>query len=68
MIVHGNCGEYERYSELALLPDKVARYLFKFASESYTSLALPDIPQNASSGAIHGLMKAQQVRITTKYI
>ena len=60
MIVHGNCGEYGRYAELAVLPDKVARYLFEFDSESYTSLDLPDIPRNASSGAIHGLMNAQQ--------
>jgi hypothetical protein len=62
MILHGNCGEYGRYSELAVLPDKLARYLFEFASESYTGLALPDIPRNASSGRIHGLMKAHQVR------
>ena len=44
MIVHGNCGEYGRYTELAVLSDKVARYLFEFDTESYTSLALPDIP------------------------
>lgn len=60
MIVHGNCGEYGRYSELAVLPDKVARYLFEFFPDSYTSLGLPDIPRDASSGEIHGLMNAQQ--------
>ena len=36
MIVHGNCGEYGRYTELEVLPDKVARYLFEFDSESHT--------------------------------
>ena len=59
MIVHGNCGEYGRYSELAVLPDKVARYLFEFDSQSYRGLALPDIPPSASSGTIHKLMDAQ---------
>ena len=61
MIVHGNCGEYGRYTELAILHDKVGRYLFEFDSESYTSLALPDIPRGASNGTIHGLTNAQQV-------
>lgn len=64
MIVHGNCGEYGRYAELAVLPDKLARYLFEFDSESYTSLDLPEIPREASSGTIHSLMKAHQARFS----
>ena len=60
MIVHGNCGAYGRYSELAVLPDKVARYLFEFDCKSYASINLPSYPPNASSGYIHGLMSPQQ--------
>ena len=48
-------------TELAVLPDKVSRYLFEFDFETYASLALPDIPRGASSGTIHGLMNAQQL-------
>jgi len=45
-IVHGNCGEYGRYHELSVLPDKIARYLFDFDSDSYASLRLPEIPED----------------------
>ena len=60
MIVHGNCGEYGRYSELAVLPDKVSRYLFEFDSQNYTSFNLPAIPDDEPN--IHGLMTPEQVQ------
>ena len=55
-IVHGNCGEYGRYHELSVLPDKIARYLFDFDSDSYASLRLPEIPEDWNQANIHALM------------
>ena len=62
MIVHGNCWEYRRYSKLAVLPDKVSRYLFEFNSQNYTSLNLPAIPYDEPN--IHCLMTPEQIQYT----
>ena len=52
-----------QYDELCYLADKVARFLFEFhaADADYLALALPAIPSTASSGAIHKLLKTEQV-------
>ena len=60
-ILHGDCGEYGRYHELSVLPDKIARYLFEFDSDSYASLHLPEILEDRSQVDIHALMKPPQV-------
>jgi len=60
-ILHGDCGEYGRYHELSVLPDKIARYLFEFDSDSYASLHLPEIPEDRSQVDIHALMNPPQV-------
>ena len=62
MIVHGNCWEYRRYSKLAVLPDKVSRYLFEFDSQNYTSLNLPAIPDDEPN--IQCLMTPEQIQYT----
>jgi len=60
-MLHGDCGEYGRYHELSVLPDKIARYLFEFDSDSYASLHLPEIPEDRSQVDIHALMNPPQV-------
>ena len=50
-----------KYDELCYLADKVARFLFEFHAADYQALALPAIPSTASSGAIHSLLKTEQV-------
>ena len=60
-ILHGDCGEYGRYHDLSVLPDKIARYLFEFDSELYASLNLPAIPEDRSQVNIHALMNPPQV-------
>jgi hypothetical protein len=40
-ILHGNAGELGDYKELAVLPDKIARYLYEFHADDY---GLHDIP------------------------
>ncbi len=50
-----------KYDELCYLADKVARFLFEFHAADYQALALPAIPSTASSGAIHKLLKTEQV-------
>ena len=63
MIFHGNCGpKYGQYKVISFLPDKIARYLFEFDSESYTSHNLPEIPDDPSEQSIHGLLDPQQVQ------
>ena len=59
--LHGDCGEYGRYHELSVLPDKIARYLFEFYSDSYASLHLPEIPEDRSQVNVHALMNPPQV-------
>ena len=43
-ILHGNAGGLGDYKELALLPDKIARYLYKFHADSYALHGLPPLP------------------------
>jgi hypothetical protein len=60
-ILHGNAGELGDYKELAVLPDKIARYLFEFHAESYASLGLPPLPVDRSRTDVHGILKPHQV-------
>ena len=59
-ILHGDCGEYGLYHELSVLPDKIARFLFEFNSDSFASLHLPEIPEDRSLVNIHALMDPPQ--------
>ena len=60
-ILHGDCGEYGRYHELSVLPDKIAQYHFECDSDSYASLHLPEIPEDRSQVDIHALVNPPQV-------
>ena len=67
LISRGYAGKHLGHlSELSVLPDKVARFLFEFHADDYKSLGLPVIPPFASSGTI---LKTNHVciRKTSKY-
>jgi hypothetical protein len=56
MISRGSAGaRLGRYTKLCFLPDKAARFLFKFHADDYKTLRLPAIQGSASSGDIHNL-------------
>ena len=60
-ILHGNAGELGDYKELAVLPDKIARYLYEFHADSYSSHNLPSLPVDRSDTDVHGILKPPQV-------
>ena len=60
-ILHGNAGELGDYKELAVLPDKIARYLYEYHAESYASHDLPVLPDDRSRTDVHGVLKPHQV-------
>ena len=66
-ILHGNAGELGDYSELAILPDKIARFLYEYHSESYSSLQLPPLPDDRSNLDVHGMLTPHQVDLHTIY-
>lgn len=62
MILRGTAGEYGQYKVLSVLPDKLARYLFEYHADSYTSLQLPAIPTDRSQTDVHGMLKPSEVQ------
>ena len=60
-ILHGQAGILGDYKELAILPDKIARYLYEYHADSYPSHALPLLPVDRSDIDVHGILKALQV-------
>jgi hypothetical protein len=60
-ILHGNAGELGDYKELAVLPDKIACYLYEFHAECYASYGLPPLPDDRSNTDVHGILKPPQV-------
>jgi hypothetical protein len=66
-ILHGNAGELGDYSELALLPDKIAGFLYEYHSESYSSLQpeLPQLPDDRSNFNVHGMLTPHQIDLHT---
>ena len=67
-ILHGNAGELGDYTELSILPDKIARFLYEFHSESYISLGLPPLPDDRSDTNVHGVLKPPQVHFICLHI
>jgi hypothetical protein len=59
-ILHDNAGVtllvLGNYKELAVLPDKIARYLYEFQADSYASLGLPPLPMDRSKTDVHGIL------------
>ena len=60
-ILHGCAGSFGDYKELAVLPDKIARYLYEFHADSYYSHGLPPLPVDRSETDVHGILKPPQV-------
>jgi hypothetical protein len=60
-ILHGHAADLGEYKELAVLPDKIARYLYEFHAESYASHGLPALPVDRSRVSVHGILKPAQV-------
>ncbi len=60
-ILHGNAGELGNYKEHAVLPDKIARYLYEFHADSCALLGLPPLPLDRSNMDVHGILKTHQV-------
>jgi hypothetical protein len=54
-ILHGNAGVLGDYKELAVLPDKIARYLYEFYADCYASHGLPPLPDDRSNTNVHGI-------------
>ncbi len=67
-IMHGDAGELGIYKELAVLSDKIARYLYEYHSESYPSLGFPLLPVDRSDVNVHGVLKPQQVLPVFSYV
>ena len=59
--MHGSAGEYGDYTELAILPDKIAGFLYEYHAEDYTSLNLQVLPIDRSDVSVHGILKAHEV-------
>ena len=66
--MHSDAGELGIYKELAVLPDKIARYLYEYHFESYASLGLPPLPVDRSDINVHGVLKPQQVLPVLSYV
>jgi hypothetical protein len=60
-ILHGNAVELGDYKELAVLPDKIARYLYEYHADSYASHGLPVLPADRSRTNVHSILKPHQV-------
>jgi hypothetical protein len=60
-VLHGNAGELCNYKERAVLPDKIARYLYDFNADTYASLGLPPLPLDGNNIDVHGNLKTRQV-------
>ena len=67
-IMNSDAGELGIYKELAVLPDKIARYLYGYHSESYALLGLPLLPVDRSDVDVHEVLKPQQVLPVFSYV
>ena len=61
-ILHGNAGEFGKYTILKYLPDKIARFLYEFHDSDYASLDLPPLELDRSDSDVHGVLKPYQVK------
>jgi hypothetical protein len=67
-ILHGNAGEFGKYTILKYLPDKIARFLYEYHDSDYVSLDLPPLELDRSDTNVHGVLKPHQVDNLLKYV
>ena len=60
-ILHSSAGNLGDYKELAVLPDKIARYFYEYHADSYASHGLPPLPVDRSDIDVHGILKPHEV-------
>jgi hypothetical protein len=60
-ILHGNAGDLGDYKELAVLPDKIARYMYGYHAGDYAAHRLPPLLVDRSNTDVHGILKPHQV-------
>jgi hypothetical protein len=60
-ILHGNAGEFGKYTILKYLQDKIARFLYEYHDSDYISLELPPLELDRSNTNVHGVLKPFQV-------
>ena len=60
-ILHGSADNLGDYKELAVLPDKIARYFYEYHADSYASHGLPPLPVDRSDTDVHWILKPPQV-------
>jgi hypothetical protein len=61
MILHGNVPGMGDYRELAVLPEKTAKFLFEYKGHLFQSLNLPHLPSDRSEINVHGMLDAGHV-------
>ena len=52
---------WEVKKELAVLPDKIASYLYEFHTNSYAFHSLPPFPVDRNNTYVHEILKPHQV-------
>jgi hypothetical protein len=67
-MLHGNAGEFGKYTILKYLPDKIAWFLYEYHDSDYVSLDLPPLELDRSDTDVHGVLKPYQVDKLFKYV
>ena len=60
-ILRNEVGSYGKYSFASILPDKIARFLFKFHGKEFRTLDIPDMPVDRSRLDVHRMLDISQV-------
>ncbi len=69
MVMTTNEGDLGDYKELAVLPDKIACYLYEYHADDFAQHRLPPLPEDRSHIDAHGILQPEQViLITSTYI
>ena len=67
-IRHGDAGKLGNYAILSVLPDMVARFLYKFHDFRFDSLDLPPLPADCGDFDVHGALEDDKVPYMELYL